>query len=75
MKPALSAFTSQRDLFCQAWEDDPLQAGRQIGLVTTSSEEDYAQPVIRIAVRCRKKNGQWAVGVLVTNLSPAQVAE
>ena len=57
------------------WEDDPLQAGRQIGLVTTSSKDDYAQPVIRIAVRCRKKNGQWAVGVLVTNLSPAEVAD
>lgn len=26
-------------------------------------------------MRCRKKNGQWAVGVLVTNLSPAEVAE
>lgn len=52
------------------WADDPTQAGRQVGLVTASSENDYCQPVVRIGVRCRKNNGQWAIGVLVTNLTP-----
>ena len=56
------------------WTDDPCHPGRQLGLVTTPSNHDYAQPVIRIAVRCRKNNGQWAIGVLVTNLTPAEVA-
>lgn len=56
------------------WTDDPFQPGRQIGLVTTPSQDDYCQPVVRIAVRCRKNNGQWAIGVLVTNLAPDEVA-
>jgi hypothetical protein len=50
------------------WVDDPLHPGRQVGLV--NRPDDYCQPVIRIAVRCRKRNGQWAIGVLVSNLSP-----
>jgi hypothetical protein len=50
------------------WTDDPLHPGRQVGLV--NSPDDYCQPVIRIAVRCRKRNGQWAIGVLVSNLTP-----
>ncbi|MEM9092636.1 MAG: transposase, partial [Cyanobacteria bacterium P01_F01_bin.53] len=56
------------------WFDDPTQPGRQVGLVTTSSTDDYCRPVIRIAVRCRKNNGHWAIGVLVTNLPPDEVA-
>ncbi|MGC1308505.1 MAG: hypothetical protein WA885_14870 [Phormidesmis sp.] len=56
------------------WQDDPFHPGRQIGLVTAPSQDDYSQPVIRIAVRCRKNNGQWAIGVLVTNLTPDEVA-
>ncbi|HSH78915.1 MAG TPA: hypothetical protein VLA19_10335 [Herpetosiphonaceae bacterium] len=28
-----------------------------------------------MAVRCRKKNGQWATGVLITTLDPAAVLE
>jgi hypothetical protein len=55
------------------WHDDPLHPGRQIGLVSTPSGNDYVQPVIRIAVRCRKNNGQWAIGVLITNLTPDEV--
>ncbi|MEO1391125.1 MAG: hypothetical protein AAFV85_27650 [Cyanobacteria bacterium J06634_6] len=39
-----------------------------------NTAHDYAQPVIRIAVRCRKNNQQWAIGVLVTNLSPDEVS-
>jgi len=56
------------------WFEDPTQPGRQFGFVTTPATDDYCQPVIRIAVRCRKNNGHWAVGVLVTNLTPTQVA-
>lgn len=52
------------------WADDPMHPGRQAGLVNTASEKDYVKPVVRIAVRCRKNNGQWAIGVLITNLSP-----
>ena len=55
------------------WTDDPLHPGRQIGLVNTPSTDDYVQPVLRIAVRCPKNNGQWAIGVLVTNLSPDEI--
>lgn len=55
------------------WFNDPAHRGREFGLVIT--EADYCQPVIRIAVRCRKKNGQWAVGVLVTNLTPDEIAD
>ncbi len=55
------------------WTDDPLHSGRQVGLVNSPSGDDYAQPVIRIAVRCRKNNGQWAIGVLITNLTPDEV--
>jgi hypothetical protein len=29
--------------------------------------------VHRVAVRCRKKNGQWGVGVLIATLAPAEV--
>ena len=53
------------------WFDDPTQSVRQFGLVTTA--HDYCRSVVRIAVRCRKTNGQWAMGVLVTNLSPDEV--
>jgi hypothetical protein len=50
------------------WYDDPLNEGRQVGLVEVASSE-YSRPVKRIAVRCPKKNGQWATAVLITNLA------
>jgi hypothetical protein len=46
------------------WVDDPRVAGRQIGWVPGAASE-YVRPVLRIAVRCRKKNGQWGIGVLI----------
>ena len=55
------------------WVDDPTHTGRQIGLVMTPATE-YCTPVVRIAVRCRKKNGQWGIGVLITNLTSNEVA-
>jgi hypothetical protein len=54
------------------WVDDPQVEGRQVGWV----EEEatcYGRPVRRIAVRCRKNNGQWGVGVLVTTLAAKEV--
>lgn len=54
------------------WVDDPHVAGRQVGWVTVPPTE-YVRPVRRIAVRCRKKNGQWGVGVLISSLAPLDV--
>lgn len=54
------------------WIDDPRNTGRQVGWVTKESSL-YCLPVHRIAVRCPKKNGQWAVGVILSSLSPEQV--
>jgi hypothetical protein len=52
------------------WYDDPKVPGRQVGWVTSAATE-YERPVQRLAVRCRRRNGQWAVGVLITTLPPA----
>src|SRR5919199_4168109 len=47
-----------------AWLDDPRVPGRQIGWVPGAAPE-YVRPVLRIAVRCPKKNGAWGIGVLI----------
>lgn len=54
------------------WIDDPKVAGRQVGWVPTLPDE-YERPIHRIAVRTRKKNGQWGIGLLLTTLEPEQV--
>lgn len=54
------------------WVDDLRVPGRQMGWVRTAPTE-YVRPVQRIAVRCRKKNGQWGVGVVVSALAAADV--
>jgi hypothetical protein len=54
------------------WLDDPHSPDRQVGWVTTAAD-DYLKPVKRIAVRCRKNNGQWGIGVILSTLSPQQV--
>lgn len=46
------------------WYDDPKVRERQMGLVTIAPTE-YVREVVRIAVRCRKANGQWGYGVLI----------
>jgi hypothetical protein len=53
------------------WVADHKVAGREAGWVVSSSP-DYGRPVVRVAVRCRKKNGQWSYGLLLTTLTPAQ---
>lgn len=54
------------------WVADPRIPGRQVGWVKEAPTL-YVRPVRRIAVRCRKKNGQWGIGVLITTLSDAAV--
>jgi hypothetical protein len=54
------------------WVDDPRVPGRQVGWVTQETTA-YVRPVRRIAVRTRKKNGQWGVGVLLSVLTPHDV--
>jgi hypothetical protein len=57
-----------------AWVTDPKDTDRQFGWVTEHTDL-YCRPVKRIAVRCRKKNGQWARGVILSSLSPAWVLQ
>jgi hypothetical protein len=52
--------------------DDPRMPERQAGWVTVAATPD-SRLVRRIAVRCRKKNGPWGVGRLISTLSPPAV--
>jgi hypothetical protein len=54
------------------WHRDPRLPERQIGWVTETPTE-YVKPVRRIAVRARRPNGQWGIGVLISTLTPAEV--
>lgn len=54
------------------WVDDPRIEGRQIGYVTIEATE-YIRPVVRVAVRCRKRNGQWGMGVLISTIDPQTI--
>jgi hypothetical protein len=54
------------------WFTDPADSNRQMGWVTAAADM-YCRPVKRIAVRCRKKNGQWGYGVIISTLSAADV--
>ena len=54
------------------WFIDPCDANRQMGWVTETTEL-YIRPVRRIAVRCRKNNGQWGTGVILSTLSARDV--
>jgi len=54
------------------WMTDPADSSREMGWVT-SEDTPYCRPVKRIAVRCRKKNGQWAVGLIISTLSPQDI--
>jgi hypothetical protein len=54
------------------WITDPSDRDRQIGWVSLPADL-YCRPVQRIAVRCRKKNGQWGYGVILSTLSPKDV--
>lgn len=54
------------------WIDDPRVPGRQVGWVTAEPTA-YVRPVRCLAVRVRKANGQWGIGVLISALTPAAV--
>ncbi|MCL4298472.1 MAG: transposase [Anaerolineae bacterium] len=54
------------------WYDDPRVPDRQVGWVTLLATE-YIAPVKRIAVRTRKRNGQYGVGVILSTLSATLV--
>jgi len=56
------------------WLTDPADPNRQIGWVTAGADI-YCRPVKRIAVRCRKNNGQWGVGVILSTLSVQDVLQ
>jgi len=56
----------------KVWHDDPKVPGRQVGWVTEESTK-YVRPVKLIAVRTRKKNGQWGIGVILSTLSAEMV--
>jgi hypothetical protein len=56
----------------QEWITDPADPDRQMGWVTAETEV-YCRPIQRIAVRCRKKNGQWGLGVILSTLSSQEV--
>jgi hypothetical protein len=54
------------------WFDDPHAPERQAGWVTEAPTA-YVRPVVRIAVRCRKADGEWAVGVLISTMEASDV--
>ena len=54
------------------WILDPSDGDRQMGWVTLETDL-YCRPVKRIAVRCHKKNGHWAYGLIISTLSPIDV--
>jgi hypothetical protein len=54
------------------WYVDPHQPEREFGWVTEAAEA-YVRPVKRIAVRCRKPDGEFAYGVLISALSAQHV--
>ncbi len=54
------------------WFTDQELPERQFGWVTEVSNA-YVRPVKRIAVRCRKPDGQFAYGILLSTLSARQV--
>jgi len=56
----------------QDWYADPHQPERQFGWVAETTQA-YVRPVKRIAVRCRKPDGTFAYGVLISALSAQHV--
>jgi len=54
------------------WVDDPAVPGRQVGWIQAPATA-YLRPLHRLAARCRKQDGQWAVGVIISSLAPAAV--
>jgi hypothetical protein len=56
----------------QEWFADPEQPEREFGRVSEPTEA-YVRPLTRIAVRCRKADGTFAYGVLISAVSAPHV--
>ena len=54
------------------WITDPADSSHAMGWVM-SEDTPYCRLLKRVAVRCRKKNGQWAVVLIISTLSPQDV--
>jgi len=54
------------------WVQDPDWSERSFAWVS-EPPTDYVRPLGRIVVRCRRRNGTFAYGVLICSLSPQQV--
>jgi hypothetical protein len=54
------------------WVVDPQRPERQMGWVEGEARE-YVRAVRRLVVRCRKPNGKWAVGVVISTLTSETV--
>jgi hypothetical protein len=56
----------------RTWHADPRVAGREVGWVTQQTTA-YHRPLRRLAVRTPTQQGGWAVGILVSSLTPEAV--
>ena len=56
------------------WITDPQHPQRQFGWVAVEGVE-YVQPVRRLAMRWRKKNGQLGYAVLISTLEPCEIIQ
>jgi hypothetical protein len=56
------------------WVSDRAKPGGEVGRVRPYRGR-YTRPVTQVAVRWRKKNGQWAYGLIVSSLSAAEIVE
>jgi hypothetical protein len=54
------------------WLPDPKDPNREMGWVSLPPD-GYVRPVRRLIVRCRKKNGQFGYGALISTLTPRDV--
>jgi hypothetical protein len=59
-------------LSVREWVSDPRHKGRELGWAVVK-EGDYAQPVRRLALRWRKRNGQRCHALLISSLEPGDV--
>jgi hypothetical protein len=59
-------------LSVREWVADPQHKGRELGWAVVK-EGDYAQPVRRLALRWRKRNGQRCHALLISSLEPSDV--
>jgi hypothetical protein len=54
------------------WISDPYTPRRELGWVNEPGD-DYSQPVRRLSMRWKKKNGQIRYGVIISTLEPRDV--